>query len=195
MNVLIACEFSGAVREEFRKRGHNAWSCDLLPTEIPGQHLQCSVLEVLDFGWDLMVAHPPCTRLCNSGVRWLAERNLWEEMEEAIEFFNALLDHPAIPKVSLENSIQHKHAREKIRKYDQIIHPWQFGHKEMKATCLWLKNLPALIPTDIVGPPPKEKNERKKWARVHNESPGPERWMNRSRTFQGIARAMAEQWG
>ena len=185
MRVLVACEFSGIVREAFKAKGHDAWSCDLLPTEIPGQHIQGDVLEILDNGWDLMIAHPPCTRLTNSGVRWLDERDLWDDMQRDAHFFLTLLS-VNIPKIAVENPIPHKYARDVIGKYDQIIQPWQFGHPETKATCLWLKNLPKLQPTNIV-----EGREQRIW----KASPGPDRWKERSRTFPGIAAAMAEQWG
>lgn len=186
MKILIGCEFSGIVREEFRKLGHDAWSCDLLDTEIPGNHIKGDVLRILEDGWDMLIAHPPCFRLCNSGVRWLQERDLWEELDESAYFFRRFLNAP-IEKVAVENPIPHKYAIDRIgRKYDQIIQPWMFGHGETKATCLWLKNLPLLYPTKIV-------DGRK--GRVHYESPGPDRWKNRSRTLQGIAKAMAKQWG
>ena len=186
MRVLVACEFSGIVREAFARRGHDAWSCDLLDTEIPGQHIQGNVLNILYQNWDLVIAHPPCTRLCNSGVCWLNKRNLWDEMQKAAKFFKVLLG-VDIPKIAVENPIPHHYALDIIgRKYDQIIQPWQFGHGETKATCLWLKNLPKLIPTDIV-----EGREQ----RGHNLSPSPDRWKERSRTLSGIAEAMAAQWG
>ncbi len=185
MRVLIACEFSGIVRDAFAKRGHDAWSCDLLDTEIPGNHIKGDVFQIINDGWDLMIAHPPCTRLANSGVRWLHERNLWREMIDAAQFFMALLE-ADIPKIAVENPIQHKWARSMIRKYDQIIQPWQFGHGEQKATCLWLKGLPKLEPTDII---------TGREQRIHEMPPSPTRWMDRSRTYQGIADAMAEQWG
>jgi hypothetical protein len=179
MKVLIACEFSGIVREAFARRGHDAWSCDLLPTEIPGQHMQGDVEKVLWHGWDLMIAHPPCTRLANSGVRWLEERDLWEEMGKSATFFWRLLFVSPINKIAIENPIPHKYALEIIgRKYDQIIHPWQFGHGEQKSTCLWLKNLPPLKPTNIVSG-----REQRIW----REAPSPDRWKERSRTFPGIA--------
>ena len=184
MRVLVACEFSGIVRDAFAKRGHHAYSCDLLPSERPGNHIQGDVFQIVNDGWDLMIAHPPCTRLANSGVRWLHERNLWGEMIEASQFFMALLE-ANIPKIAVENPIQHKWARTIIRKYDQIIQPWQFGHGEQKATCLWLKNLPKLEPTDII---------TGREQRIHEMPPSPTRWMDRSRTYQGIADAMAEQW-
>lgn len=186
MRVLVACEFSSTVREAFRALGHDAWSCDVLPTERPGPHYECDVREVLTLGWDLMIAHPPCTRLTNSGVRWLAERDLWAEMEEAARFFRTLLDAP-VPAIAIENPIPHRYALAIIgRKYDQIIQPWQFGHGETKATCLWLKNLPVLTPTEIVAG---------RAAVVHRMPPGPNRWRERSRTYAGIAAAMAAQWG
>ncbi len=186
MKVLVACEFSGIVRDAFARRGHDAWSCDLLPTEIPGNHIQDDVLKHLDEGWDLMIAHPPCTRLCNSGVCWLGKRNLWAEMEQAGQFFRLLLE-AEIPRVAVENPIPHKYALNIIgRKYDQAIQPWQFGHGETKATCLWLVNLPILLPTSVV---------EGRAQRSHHEPPSPDRWKNRSRTFTGIAEAMAEQWG
>lgn len=187
MKVLIACEFSGIVREAFRARGHDAWSCDLLPAEDDNTfHVEGDALETaLDRSWDLMIAHPPCTRLANSGVCWLEKRGLWGEMREAAAFFRELLNAP-IPRIAVENPIPHRYAVEQIgRKYDQIIQPWQFGHGETKATCLWLKNLPLLKPTNIVDG---------RVARVHREPPGPDRWKNRSRTMIGIAKAMSQQW-
>jgi len=186
MKVLVACEFSGIVREAFRKRGHDAWSCDLLDTEIPGQHYKGDVMDIIGNGWDLMIAHPPCTYLANSGVRWMKDNpERMRGMLEACMFFKDLLNAP-VPMIMIENPIQHKYARLYIRKYDQIIQPWQFGHGETKATCLWLKNLPHLIPTDIVD---------SREPRTHYESPGADRWKRRSRTLQGIADGMAEQWG
>lgn len=188
MKVLVACEFSGIVREAFRKRGHDAYSCDVLPAEDGSTfHLQCDVRRALRTQWDLMIAHPPCTYLANSGVRWLAgNAERMAAMEEACEFFNELRNAP-IERIGIENPIPHKYARRKIGGYyDQIIHPWQFGHGETKATCLWLKNVPKLVPTNIV-----EGRE----PRVHHASPGPDRWKERSRTLQGVADAMADQWG
>jgi hypothetical protein len=186
MRVLIACEFSGAVRDAFARRGHDAWSCDLLPGETPGNHIQGDVITLLDNDWDLMIAHPPCTRLANSGVRWLNERNLWDDMRDGAKFFRTLLDAP-IKRIAIENPIPHRYALEIIgRKYDQVIQPYYFGHGETKATCLWLKNLPPLMASYVF---------TERVARVHLEPPGPERWKNRSRTYGGIAEAMAEQWG
>ncbi len=185
MRVLIACEFSGIVRDAFIARGHDAVSCDLLPSERIGPHIQGDVLLHLKDSWDLMIAHPPCTRLANSGVRWLAERNLWADMQQAALFFRALLDAP-IPRLVVENPIVHRYALSIIgRKYDQIIQPWMFGHGETKATCLWLKGLPLLTPTNVI---------EGRRGRVWYESPSPDRWKNRSRTYQGIADGMAEQW-
>lgn len=181
MRVLVACEFSGIVRDAFAKRGHDAWSCDLLPSERPGNHIQGDVLAVLDGGWDLMVAHPPCTHLAVSGARWFKGKA--REQEESLHFVRRLLDAP-IAMIALENPVSVISSR--VRRPDQIVHPWQFGHGEVKATCLWLKNLPALLPTDVVGG---------RVARVHRLGPGPDRWKERSRTYPGIAEAMAEQWG
>lgn len=187
MRVLIACEFSGAVRRAFRALGHDAWSCDILPDEIDGgyHHLQSDVRHYIskdyEGAWDMMIAHPPCTHLAVSGARWFKEKV--SEQAEALDFVRDLLAAP-IPRLALENPISI--ISSKIRKPDQIIQPWQYGHGETKATCLWLKNLPNLVPTNIV-----EGRE----ARVHRMPPGPDRWKERSRTFQGIAEAMATQWG
>ncbi len=181
MKVLIACEFSGIVRKAFASRGHDAWSCDLLLTELNGNHLQCD-MRSLDYScWDIVIAFPPCTYLCSSGARWW--KNKRKEQQQAIEFIQWILSLP-VPRIALENPIGILSTV--IRKPDQIIHPWQFGHGETKATCLWLKNLPLLKPTNNV--------EGRK-PRVHYESPSPNRWKNRSRTYVGIAEAMAEQWG
>ena len=184
MRVLVACEMSGIVREAFRKRGHDAYSCDIISNESD-YHIHDDVLKHLNENWDMMIAHPPCTRLCNSGVRWLNERNLWGELEKAVGFFNQLKN-ADIDKICVENPIPHKYAKQGIGEYTQIIQPWMFGHGETKATCLWLKNLPKLKPTNIV-------NGRE--ARIHNIPPSKDRGMIRSITFQGIADAMAEQWG
>lgn len=181
MRVLIACEFSGTVRDAFRNLGHDAWSCDLLPTEKPGPHFRCDVLDVLADGWDLMIAHPPCTHLAVSGARWFKDKRA--EQEAALDFVRLLME-ADIPRIAVENPVSIISSR--IRKPDQIIQPWQFGHGEVKATCLWLKGLLPLVPTNIVDG---------REARVHRMPPGPDRWKERSRTFQGIANAMAEQWG
>ena len=182
MRVLIACEFSGAVRNAFRDIGHDAWSCDILPAEDESHfHIRDDVLNHLHDAWNLMIAHPPCTHLAVSGARWFKDKQV--EQREAIAFFMALANAP-IKHIAIENPVCIMSS--KWRKPDQTIQPWQFGHGETKATCLWLKNLPKLLPTSIV-----EGRE----ARVHRMAPGPERWRERSRTYEGIARAMAEQWG
>ena len=182
MRVLVACEFSGVVRDAFIRQGHDALSCDLLPSESDfGPHYEGDVFDIINDGWDLMIAHPPCTHLAVSGARWFKEKR--EAQAEALEFVRRLLDSD-IPRIALENPISI--ISSKIRKPDQIIQPWQFGHGEMKATCLWLKNLPKLEPTNVVDG---------REARVHKMPPGPDRWRDRSRTFAGIGQAMAEQWG
>ncbi len=203
MRVLVACEFSGIVREAFRLRGHDACSCDLLPAEDgPGaKHIQSDALEVIKSSkWDLLIAHPPCTYLCNSGVRWLVpggklNTKRHKMMMEACDFFAQLLA-ADIPRVCVENPIMHKYARNylqetwRITRHDarptQTIQPWQFGHGEVKRTCLWLRGLPSLVPTKIVSG---------RTPRVHYASPGVDRWKERSRTLAGIAKAMASQWG
>ena len=181
MRVLVACEYSGVVRDAFTAKGHYAMSCDLLDTEKPGLHYKGDVNNILKDEWDLMICHPPCTHLAVSGARWFKEKQ--KEQAEALEFVELLLNAP-IPKICLENPVSIISSR--IRKPDQIIQPWQYGHGETKATCLWLKNLPLLKTTNIV-----EGRE----ARVHKMPPGPNRWKERSRTFQGIADAFADQWG
>ena len=182
MKVLIACEFSGAVREAFRRRGHDAWSCDLMPAEDGSRnHFTGDVIGVIGQGWDLMIAHPPCTHLAVSGARWFEAKR--PEQAEAVEFFLMLARAP-IPRIAIENPVCIMSSL--WRQPDQVIQPWQYGHGETKATCLWLKGLPPLVPTNIV--PGRE-------ARVHRMPPGPDRWKERSRTFSGIAEAMAEQWG
>ena len=181
MRVLVACEFSGRVRNAFLSKGHDAWSCDLLPTESKGPHIQGDVLVQVGKNWDLMIAHPPCTHLAVSGARWFKTKR--KEQDEALDFVRQLLNAP-IPKIALENPISI--ISSKIRRADQIIQPWMFGHGETKATCLWLKNLPPLYPTNVVDG---------RVNRIHREPPGPDRWKNRSRTYEGIANAMADQWG
>jgi len=181
MRILIACEFSGIVRQAFIERGHDAISCDLLPSEKGGKHYTGDVRNILCDKWDMMIAHPPCTHLAVSGARWFKDKK--KEQKEALEFVELLLD-ANIDKISLENPISI--ISTKIRKPDQIIQPWQFGHGETKATCLWLKGLPKLYPTNIV-----EGREGRVW----KMSPGKDRAKERSRTYQGIADAMAEQWG
>jgi len=188
--VLVACEFSGTVRRAFSRRGHDAWSCDLVKAEDgSNQHLIGDARDFLNDGWDLLiVAHPPCTRLCNSGVRWLEERNLWHELDEAADLFSAFLNAP-IDRICIENPVMHRYAKERIRNYvpfAQTVQPYDFGHPETKRTCLWLKNLQPLKPTRRV---------EGRTARVHRMSPGPDRQKERSRFFDGIAEAMADQWG
>lgn len=172
------------MRDAFIRRGFDAISCDLLPTESEGPHYQGDVRNILSNYWDLIIAHPTCTRLTNSGVRWLHERDLWGDLKEACEFFN--LFKGKAKHVAIENPIPHKYARQWIGDYTQIIQPWQFGHGEQKAICLWLENLPPLVPTNIVGG-----REQRIW----KMSPGKDRWKERSRFFTGIGEAMAEQWG
>ncbi len=185
MKVLIACEFSGTVRDAFRRRGHDAWSCDLLPSETEGNHLQCDIRELKNawgYGmWDLLIAFPPCTYLCSSGARWWKGKA--EEQVKAIEFCRWIMNQHT-PRIAMENPIGILSTV--YCKPDQIIQPWQFGHGETKSICLWLKNLPLLISTHIV---------EGRYPRVYREPPSPERWRNRSRTYSGIAEAMAEQWG
>ena len=183
MKVLVACEFSGIVRDAFIKRGHQAVSCDVLPSEIEGPHYRTDIIKLLDdweYSFDLMIAHPPCTHLAVSGARWFKYKQ--KEQAEAIEFFMRLAN-STIPRIAIENPIS---IMSRIyRKPDQIIQPWQFGHGETKSTCLWLKGLPLLTPTNIV-----DGREQ----RIHNMPPSPDRWRERSRTYTGIAEAMAEQW-
>lgn len=194
MRVLVACEYSGRVRDAFLALGHEALSCDLLPTDSPGPHYQGNVLDLLDTGWDLLIAHPPCTYLCNSGVRWLHEQQgRWSNMREGAQFFKRLLEAP-IPRVAVENPVMHSYAAEIIgQRQTQIIQPYEFGHMERKATGLWLRGLPALRPTqnvyrEMMRLPVKEREK------VHYASPGPDRWKKRSTTYLGIAEAMAQQW-
>ncbi len=183
MRVLVACEYSGRVRDAFASKGHDAWSCDLLETERPGQHYQGDVRDMLAQEWDLMICHPPCTHLAVSGARHFARKVASGEQQEALDFVQMLLDAP-VPKICLENPVSIISTR--IRKPSQVVQPWMFGHGETKATCLWLKGLPKLRPTNLV-------DGRK--PRVHHMPPGPNRWKDRSRTYEGIALAMAEQWG
>ena len=180
LRVLVACEYSGTVREAFKDLGHYAMSCDLLDTEIPGEHYKGDVRDILFDGWDIMIAHPPCTHLAVSGARWFKDKQ--REQAEALEFVGLLMNAP-IPRIAIENPISIISSR--IRKPDQIIQPWQFGHGETKSTCLWLKNLPKLEPTNIV-----EGREQRIW----KMPPSKDRWKERSRTFTGIAEAMASQW-
>lgn len=195
MRILVACEFSGIVRDAFRAQGHVAWSCDLLPCESdPTWHLQCDVRRIPDQHWDLVIAHPPCTYLCNSGVRWFSRPSRVSDCNKACDFFLSLWNFKS-DRVCIENPIPHKYALGQIPAYTQLIQPWQFGHGETKATCLWLKNLPPLQPTHREGDLFCQEAPAERRARVHLEPPGPDRWKNRSRTYEGVARAMAEQWG
>lgn len=188
MKVLVACEYSGRVRDAFLALGHDAVSCDLLPTERPGPHIQGDATDYLRCDWDLVIAHPPCTRLCNSGVRWLAERDLWDDMRAGAEFFLACLNANA-PRVAVENPVMHKYAREIVgRGADFTVQPWQFGDPAKKRTCFWTRGLPALTPTSAMTAADAR-------ADCHLASPGPDRWKERSRTYPGIAAAMAAQWG
>jgi hypothetical protein len=180
MKVLVACEYSGRVRDAFIRGGHEAMSCDLLPTDAPGPHYQGDVTDILGDGWDLMIAHPPCTHLAVSGARHFAAKQASGVQQEALRFVQLLLDAP-IERIALENPISIISSR--IRKPDQIIQPWQFGHGETKATCLWLKNLSNLVPTNIV-----EGRE----PRIHKMPPSADRWKKRSETYLGIAQAMAD---
>lgn len=181
MKILVGCEFSGTVRNAFIAKGHDAWSCDILPSESPGPHLQCDLIDVLNDGWDMAIFHPPCTHLAVSGARWF--KNKKKEQEEALEFVRLLLLAP-IERIALENPVSIISSH--IRKPDQVIQPWMFGHGETKATCLWLKNLEPLKPSNIVDG---------REGRVHKMPPSENRWKERSRTYKGIADAMADQWG
>jgi hypothetical protein len=183
MRVLVACEYSGRVRDAFRRRGHDAISCDLLPTEVPGPHYQGPVQDLLSDGFDLMVAHPPCTDLAISGCRWFGQKYADGRVDRALAFVRLLMDAP-IERWCIENPVSLINSR--IRRPDQIIQPWQYGHGEVKATCFWLKNLPRLQPTCCV-----EGREE----RVYLMPPGPDRWKERSRTYEGVAEAMGNQWG
>lgn len=196
MKVLVACEYSGRVREAFKAMGHDAWSCDFLPTEQPGQHIQGNVLDILPDGWDMMVAHPECTYLTNSGVCWLhKDPTRWDKMRDAARFFKFLLEYDAIPKRAIENPIMHKYAVEIIgRRQDQVIQPYMFGHMEQKGTGLWLTGLNKLVPTNDVKAETKKLPDNQR-QRLYYLPLGPDRWKERSRTYEGIASAMASQWG
>lgn len=187
MRVLVACEYSGVVREAFAAKGHDAWSCDLLPTEQPGQHYMEDIFgpssDILNLGWDLVIAHPPCTHLSVSGARHFAAKREDGRQQHAIDFFMRFANLPCA-KIAIENPVSIMSTV--WRRPDQIIHPWQFGHGETKATCLWLKGLQPLVPTDIVA---GREN------RIHRMPPTQDRWKKRSRTYQGIADAFADQWG
>lgn len=196
MRILVACEFSGTVRDAFIRKGHDAMSCDILEGEGDGPHYMGDIREVLYEEWDMVIAHPPCTYLANSGVSWLfRDETRWDKLDDAAAFFNMFLD-LKVPRLCVENPIMHKYAVERIggRKQSQVVQPWMFGHKEQKATCLWLRGLPKLEPTNNV------KEEMMKLApaerqRLHWLPPSKDRWRIRSTTYSGIAEAMAEQWG
>ena len=206
LRVLVACEFSGIVRRAFAARGHDAWSCDLLAAEDgSNRHMVCDVRDILNDGWDLLiVAHPPCTRLCNSGVRWLAKAppgrtlaQMWAELDAGAGLFSDCWNAP-VPRVAVENPVMHRHARARIVNWAppaQTVQPWQFGERQFKAVSLWLRGLPKLAPTDRLAPPAPGTAEHRAWSRVHRMPPGPNRGRERSRFFPGIAAAMAAQWG
>ena len=185
MRILVACEYSGVVRDAFIRGGHEAMSCDILPSDVPGPHYQGDMFDVIDYPWDIVIAHPPCTHLSVSGSRHFAEKRMDGRQQAAVSFFMRIVRRTEhVPMVAIENPVCIMSSM--WRKPDQIIHPWQFGHGETKATCLWLKGLPLLVPTDIV-----EGRE----PRVHHMPPSADRWKERSKTYQGIADAMADQWG
>jgi len=187
VNVLIACEHSGTVRDAFARKGHDAWSCDLLPSDTPGQHLQCDVFEALAaLDWDLVIAHPPCTHLAVSGARWFPEKQ--KEQREALQFFLDILN-ADVPMLCVENPVSIIGTH--IRKPTQIIQPWMFGHEETKTTCLWLKNLPKLKPTKVM----KVRNRNLTPSGQNKLPPSEDRWKLRSKTYDGVAEAMADQWG
>ena len=196
MRVLVACEYSGRVRDAFAARGHDAMSCDLLPTDQPGKHYQGDIFDVIDDGWDLMIAHPPCTYLCSSGLHWNKRIDGRQALtDEALEFVRRLLDAP-VHRIALENPIGCISSQ--IRKPDQTIQPYQFGHDASKSTCLWLKNLPLLTPTELIAP--RIVAGKRRWANQTDSGqnrlpPSADRWKIRSETYQGIAAAMAAQWG
>lgn len=222
MRVLIACESSGAVRDAFQALGHDATSCDLLPSETIGSHYRGDVFDIIGEGWDLMIAHPPCTRLTNSGVRWLIEAPkklapwqypadevaafakmdagqrlafMWGKLREGAEFYRRLRDAP-IPHKAIENPIMHCHARALVMPGPrQVVQPWWFGDEAFKATGFELIGLPELAATNRLTPPEKGTDAHKRWSACHMASPGPNRWRERSRTYPGIAAAMAQQWG
>lgn len=206
MRVLIGCETSGRVRRAFAARGHDVWSVDLLPSEDgSNRHIIGDVRNYLGDGWDLLaVFHPPCTRLCNSGVRWLHTpppgrtlAEMWAELDEGAALFSACWNAP-IDRVAVENPVMHKYAKARIKNYQpatQTIQPWQFGEPAFKATGLYIRGLPPLKPTRVLTPPKPGTPEHREWSAIHRAPPGPDRWKFRSRTFKGIAEAMADQWG
>jgi hypothetical protein len=206
MKILIGCETSGVMRRAFAARGHDVWSCDLLPAEDrSNRHIRCDIRDILHDGWDLMaVMHPPCTRLCNSGVRWLSAppkgrtlTEMWAELDEGADLFAACWNAP-IERVAIENPIMHKHAKARMPAdlpRPQIVQPWWFGEPFFKATGFYLRGLPQLRPTQRLIPPKAGTEAHKAWSAVHRAIPGPDRWKIRSRTFEGVAEACADQWG
>lgn len=196
MKVLVACEYSGTVRDAFTRAGHNAWSCDILPTESSGQHYTGDVRDMLHWDWDLLIAHPPCTYLTNSGVSWLHKReDRWSQLQAGVKFFQLFQNQPHIHRIAIENPIPHKYARIHIGKYDQTIQPYQYGHPESKRTCLWLKNLPLLTPTHILDKPERGYWDNQTPSGQNKLAPSPDRWKIRSTFYTGWAEAMAQQWG
>lgn len=193
LKVLIGCESSGTIREAFRKLGHDAWSLDILPADDNSPfHIQDDVMNHLEDGWDLAVFHPECTHICVSGARWFPQKIADGSQQAAIDFFMKLVNAP-IPKIAIENPIGIMSSR--YRKPDCIVQPWWFGDPAFKATCFWLKNLPPLVPTDKLPVPLKGTDEHKLWSAIHRAPPGPDRWKIRSKSFPGMGRAVAEQWG
>lgn len=195
MRILVACEYSGAVRDAFARHGHDAWSCDLLPSESPGNHIRCThdshIFEILGHDWDLLIAHPPCTHLAVSGARYFERKRQSGEQQEAMDFFMAMVNAP-VPKICVENPVCI--MSRVYRPADQIIQPWQFGHPESKTTCLWLKGLPCLRPTKILPLPESGRWENQTPSGQNKLGPSPDRAKRRAKTYSGIAEAMAEQW-
>lgn len=206
MRVLIGCEYTGTVRRAFEALGHDAWSCDLLPSlDGSNHHIRGDIRDHLNDGWDLLaVMHPPCTRLCNSGVRWLhtpppgkTREQMWAELDEGAALFSDCWNAP-IERVAIENPVMHKHAKALIRNFEpatQTVQPWWFGDRAFKGTGLYLRGLPPLVPTNRLTPPKAGTDDHKAWSAIHRAPPGPDRWAIRSKTFDGIAEAMAAQWG
>ncbi|SER50344.1 hypothetical protein SAMN04490244_101285 [Tranquillimonas rosea] len=205
MRVLVGCATSCVALRAFLDRGHDAWQCDILPADEPtNRHIQDDIRNVLDWGWDLLiVSNPPCTRLCNSGVRWLktpppgrTHDEMWAELDAGAALFSDCLNAP-IPRVAVENPVMHGHARERVRNWikPQIVQPWWFGDPFFKATGLYRRGLPPLHPTDRLTPPEPGTSEHKSWSMVHRAPPGADRWKIRSKTFPGMAAAWADQWG
>lgn len=196
MKVLVACEYSGVVRDAFHKLGHDATSCDLLPTDSPGKHYEGDIMDILYWDWDLIIAHPPCTYLCNSGVSWLhKDPDRWGQLDEGAAFFKLFLDHPC-EMVCVENPVMHKYAVERIGgvRQSQSVQPYEYGHPVSKRTCLWLKGLPLLKPTNILEKPESGRWENQTPSGRCNLPPSLDRWKLRSKTYEGIAEAMANQW-